>query len=392
MIYDFDAIHERRSTESGKWKYYDADVLPLWVADMDFVSPEPVIQALRQRVEHGIFGYPSGIAGANWVPELTQAIIDWMAERHAWHVHPEDLLLLPGVVPGVNLACHAFAVPGGVLVQTPVYEPILRAALTTGARPHAMELTRQPDGSYSIDFDAFEAAIHPGVRLFILCSPHNPVGQVFRRDELERMAEICLRKGVLMVSDEIHADLVFSGQHHIPMASLDPEIACRTVTLMAPSKTFNIAGLQCAFAVIPDPALRRQFQQANPGLMGWVNLMGLTAAQAAYSGGREWLDQVLTYLEANRDYLFESVIRELPGIHMAKPEGTYLAWLDCREAANPQAAVDPYHFFLEKARVALNDGASFGQGGKGFVRLNFGCPRALLMEALERMKMALSEP
>jgi cystathionine beta-lyase len=391
MIYDFDAVPDRRASDCGKWNFYAADILPMWVADMDFISPEPVIQALRRRVEHGIFGYPTSIGQAAFVPELTGAIVNWIAVRHGWQVPPEHIVLLPGVVPGFNLACHAFASPGGVLVQTPVYEPILRAAEHTGSRPHEMQLTYTADGTYSIDFDAFEAAMQPGVRLFILCNPHNPVGRVFRRDELERMAEICLRHGVLMVSDEIHADLVFSESRHVPLGSLDPEIARRTITLMAPSKTFNIAGLQCAYAIIPDETLRKQYLQANHGLLGWVNLMGATAAQAAYSDGQEWLDQVMAYLQANRDFMVDYVQRELPGIRVASPEGTYLAWLDCRSAEPAQAAEDPYHFFMEKARLGLNDGAGFGKDGKGFVRLNFGCPRSLLVEGLTRMKRALCE-
>ncbi|HEX9028847.1 MAG TPA: PatB family C-S lyase [Anaerolineales bacterium] len=387
MNYNFDQFPDRRSTESVKWNTFGPDVLPMWVADMDFVSPAPVIQALRQRVEHGIFGYPQGIGpDASGLSELRQAVVSWLARRHGWTVLPEDLMLVPGVVTGVNLACHTLATPGGgVLVETPVYTPILDAPHQAGMKRQEVELTRLPGGSYAIDWEAFERAITPETRLFILCNPHNPVGRAFTREELARMAEICLRHGVKICSDEIHCDLTYTNSRHIPLASLSPEIARNTITLIAPSKTFNLAGLECSFAVIPNPELRKQYAQSGKGLVGWVNLMGMVAAKAAYSQGQEWLDQLLVYLEGNRDFLREFVRQELPGIQMAPPEATYLAWLDCREAG----LADPYRFFLENAQVACNDGKIFGQGGDGFVRLNFGCPRAMLTEALERMKQAL---
>jgi cystathionine beta-lyase len=223
--------------------------------------------------------------------------------------------------------------------------------------------------------------------MFLLCNPHNPVGRVYRHDELERLAEICLSHNVIICADEIHGDLIYRGQQHVPIAALDPEIAQHTITLTSPSKTFNLAGLQCSIAIIQNAELRRRYLEAKHGLVAWVNLMGLIAAQAAYREGQAWLDQLLIYLEANRDALHDFVRDELSGIHMAKPEGTYLAWLDCREAIDG----NPYEFFLREARVALGDGASFGRGGGGFVRLNFGCPRATLMEALTRMKRALDD-
>jgi cystathionine beta-lyase len=259
---------------------------------------------------------------------------------------------------------------------------------------NSMELTRCANGQYEVDLDRFEAAITGRTRVFILCSPHNPVGRVFRRDELERMAEICLRHRIVICSDEIHCDLVFRGHPHLPIASLSPEVAAHTITLMAPSKTYNIAGLHAALAIIPNAGLRRQFQAAGADLVPHVDVLGYTAMLAAYRDGGPWLDQILRYLEANRDFVHEYVNNQLPGLTMARPEGTYLAWLDCREmpgSAQPTDAprVDAHRFFLEKARVALNDGATFGQGGEGFVRLNFGCPRSTLQEALERMKSAL---
>jgi cystathionine beta-lyase len=232
----------------------------------------------------------------------------------------------------------------------------------------------------------FEQSITNQTRMFVLCNPHNPIGRVFTRAELERMAEICLRHDVLICSDEIHCDLVFSEYRHIPIASLDAEVARRTITLMAPSKTFNIAGLACSVAVIQDPELRRQFRAAGHGLTHGVNLFGLVAARAAYGEGHEWLEQLLPYLQANRDWMCDFVKSEMPGVHMVHAEGTYLAWLDCRQAGIEGS---PGKFFMEKARVAVTEGSAFGPGGDGFVRLNFGCPRAMLQAALVRMRDAL---
>lgn len=372
---------DRRSTESVKWGIYDADVLPMWVADMDFLSPQPVRDALAKRVEHGVYGYPL-------VPqEFKQVIVDRMQQRYQWKITSEDLMFIPGVVPGFNLVCQAFTRPGeSILMQTPVYPPFLCAPDNAQARGIHVDLVRQPDGTYSIDFDAFERAIEADTRVFIMSNPHNPVGRVFRKDELEKLAEICLRHQVIVCADEIHSDLVYSGHVHIPIASLSKEISRNTVTLIAPSKTFNIAGLECSVIICTDPGKREILEKARRGLLGHVNVMGLTAGLAAYRESQAWLDELLITLEGNRDFLVEFIQKRMPGIKLGKPEGTYLAWLDCRGLNLPQ---DPYHFFLEKARVAMNDGAEFGKAGEGFLRLNFGCPRAMLEEALHRMENAL---
>jgi cystathionine beta-lyase len=387
--YNFDQTPNRRDSESDKWKKYDEDVLPMWVADMDFQSPQPVIDALVKRVEHGVFGYPGGMSTMDGVvPPFHQAVIERMAELYNWEIEPHDIVPLPGVVTGFNLACHAFAKPDqAVLVQTPVYQPMLHAAKNTGRQRQEMQLTRDPDGSYRVDWNAFEASISPQTRLFILCNPHNPVGKVFTQSELERMAEICLRHEVIICSDEIHCDLVFSGHSHTPLATLDPEISQNIITLMAPSKTYNIAGLQCSFAIIQNENLRRKYQKARKGLVPWVNLIGMLAGTVAFREGGNWLKQVLTYLQNNRDILYKTVKENLPGIDMHLTEGTYLAWLDCRQAG---IEGNPYKFFLEEAQVAFNDGTTYGRGGEGFVRLNFGCPRPILEEALQRMSKALT--
>jgi cystathionine beta-lyase len=291
------------------------------------------------------------------------------------------------VIAGFNLAIHALALPdGAALAQTPIYHPILHAAKNAGATAQYNALVPRPNGNYETDWQAFESDITAQTRLFILCNPHNPQGRVFRRDELERYAEICLRRGVPICSDEIHCDLVYSEHTHIPIASLDPEISRRTITLMAPSKTFNLPGLYCSFAIIEDAELRQRYVKAGKGLLSHVNLFGYQAALAAYQYGQHWERELLVYLQENRDFLCDYVQQNLPGIRMARPEGTYLAWMDCRALALQPS---PCEFFLQHARVALNDGAMFGPGGEGFMRLNFGCRRATLLEALERIKTAL---
>ena len=381
MTYDFDRVIDRCSSDSAKWLRYGEGVLPLWVADMDFRSPEPVIRALHERAEHGLFGY------CTEPPELRPVIVERLKRLYGWEVSPDAIVFTPGVAAGFNLACRAVTPPRhGMLVQTPLYYPILWIPERHNLALNDMELTRRADGQYEIDFDAFERAISRRTRVFVLCNPHNPVGRAFRRDELERMAEICLRRNVVICSDEVHCDLMLGGSRHTPIASLAPEIAERTITLMAPSKTFNLPGLRCGLAVIPNEELRQAFETARSGLVPGPNVMGYTAALAAYRDGQPWLNQLLLYLEANRDFLFDYVTANLPGINMARPEATYLAWLDCRQAIPG----NPHEFFLEKAKVAVNDGTLFGRGGEGFVRLNFACPRATLQQALERMRQALS--
>ena len=381
MSINFDQIVDRRGSDSEKWRRYGEDVLPLWVADMDFASPEPIVRALRERAEHGVFGY-----GAK-PPELRAVLVERLSRLYDWQVSAEDLVFVPGVVTGFNLACRAAASPGaGVLVQTPVYPPFLTAPGNAGLELQSMQLTPESSGRYAVDFAAFEHAISERTQAFILCNPHNPVGRAFRRDELEHMAEICMRHEIVICSDEIHCDLLFSGARHVPIASIDPQVAERTITLMAPSKTFNIAGLQCSVAIIQNAELRRRFKRARAGLVPEVNVMGFVAALSAYRDGQAWLDELLAYLDGNLDFLTGYVRAYLPGIALSRPEATTLAWLDCRQAAIPR---NPHQFFLHQAKVALNDGATFGPGGDGFVRLNFGCPRSTLAEALDRMRAAM---
>lgn len=380
MDYHFDHLPVRRGTDSLKWQRYGA-ALPLWVADMDFTAPEPVLTALHDRITHGIFGY-----GAP-PDELTETLCARMADLYQWPVTPEQIVYLPGLVCGLNIACRAVGEPGdAVLVQTPVYPPFLSAPLYQDRQLLTAELTaeyRDERLFYSFDDAAFAKAISPETRLFILCHPHNPVGRSFSRDELSRLAAICEQHDLVICSDEIHCDLLLDGQRHIPFATLSPEIAQRCITLMAPSKTFNIAGLGASFTIIQNPELRQRFKHAMRGIVPDVNVLALTAALAAYQHGGDWLQQLLPYLATNRDALTDYVDRYLPGIHITKPEATYLAWLDCREAG---ITGNPHEFFIQNAGVAMNNGATFGPGGDGFVRLNFGCPRATLLEGLERMR------
>jgi len=383
MTFDFDRVIDRRPSDSNKWRKFPADVLPLWVADMDFPSPPAVVQALRARVEHGFFGYLMER------PELHEVVAERVAKRYGWSVSPDAVMPLPGVIAGFNLALRALIAPGdGLLVQTPVYPPILRAAGNHGLTRDEHALTRDGGGRYRVDLDAFARAVGPRTRAFLLCNPHNPVGRVFERAELEGMAAACTRRDLWIVADEIHGELLLDGRRHVPIATLSPEIEARTITFMAPSKTFNLPGLKCAVAIVPNASLRDRLTAAVADLVPKINVLGHAAAVAAYREGDAWLEALLGYLEGNRDFLTREVPRRLPGVTLAPPEATYLAWLDCRGARIPGG--DPYTFFLERAKVALNDGRLFGPGGEGFVRLNFGCPRALLAEGLERMAKALA--
>jgi len=380
MQYNFDRIIERRGTDSIKWARYPEGVIPLWVADMDFPSPEPVIRALQRRLDHGIFGYSQP------APELKAALRERLRALYGWEVNEEEILFVPGIVTGLNIAIQSYAAPGdGVLIQPPVYFHFFRDPIHHGRVVQDPPLVRRED-SYEIDFEAFDKAITGRTRLFILCNPHNPVGRAFTRGELEQLAEICLRRRVVICSDEIHCDLLYEGIRHVPIAGLSTEVAAATVTLMAPSKTYNIAGLECGFAVIRNEELRKQWMRTSYGIVPGINIMGHVAGLAALKEGQEWLEQILVYLQRNRDFLAGYVRANMPALRMCRMEATYLAWLDCREAGLPGG---PASFFLKQARVGLSNGPEFGRGGEGFVRMNIGCPRATLAEALDRMKLAL---
>jgi len=393
MPFDFDRIIDRRQTNSIKWTLYDPDVLPMWVADMDFAVPEPITRALHQAVDHGIFGYelPS--------KTLRQTVVARMKKLYDWDVDESAIVASTGIVSGFYAAAAALCAPGdGYLIQPPVYMPFNDIQKHQGVIRQEAQLvkkvTRDNILHYTIDWEVFEKAFNTGgskTRMFLLCNPHNPTGQVYSREELARMAENCLKHDTIIVSDEIHSELLLGGAKHTPFASLSPEIAAQTITLIAPSKTFNIAGLFCGFAIIPNPQLRERFKASIERMTLHVSSLAQVAAQAAFSGAcDDWRDELHAYLTANRDYLVNFVKSEIPGMRISVPDATYLAWLDCNELVrNSKIEGKPVDFFLKNARVALNDGAAFGIGGDGFVRLNFGCPRARLQEGLERMKKAL---
>ena len=375
--YDFDEIIDRRGTASEKWdKYRDRDIIPLWVADMDFRSPPAVIEALHERVSHGVFGYTAPSEG------LTRAVIDALLAEFSWQVQKEWITWLPGLVTGLNVCCRAVGEPNDdIITFTPVYPPFLSAPPLSGRNLLKVPL-KLAGGRWGLDLEALERAVTPKTGLLLLCSPHNPVGRVWSLEELTSLADFAARHDLVVCSDEIHAGLVLDESvRHLPIAVLSPETQRRTITLLAPSKTFNVPGLGCSFAVISDATLRRAFRKAMGGIVPHVNLLGYTAAEAAYRHGEDWRRELLVYLRGNRDLVAREVA-QMPGLTVAHVEATYLSWIDLRETGIEY----PVRFF-EEAGVGLSGGADFGL--PGFVRLNFGCPRALLSEALRRMRVAL---
>ncbi len=387
MKFDFDEIIDRRNSNSVKWNRYNSDVIPLWVADMDFRAPEPIVGALRKALQHGIFGYPGD------APSLRRAVAARMDKLYAWKVDPDWVIATTGLVSGFNAAAAAVCKPGeGYLIQPPVYMPFNDLDANLGLVRQEAPLSEGLDGgmlSYFINWDIFSSAFDSrGARttMFLLCDPHNPVGLAWDRPTQRRMAEIAIGRGSVIVSDEIHAELLLDGADHLPLAAPEPDFAERSVTLVSPSKTFNIAGLFCGFAIIPNPELRKACQRAQERMTLHVSGLSLVAAEEALSGScDEWLSAALAYMRANRDFALAFIRDRMPGIAAARPEATHLLWLDCRSLGLD----NPAEFFLAEAKVALNDGAAFGTGGKGFARLNFACPRSLLAEGLERMAKAL---
>jgi len=394
MAYNFDTVIDRRSTNSIKWNRYPDDVLPLWVADMEFLTPKPILDAIQSTLDQGILGYEKPSSA------LQESVAGRMDRLYGWKVEPEMVVTTSGVVSGFNAAAKTVCEPGeGILMQPPVYFPFLKVHKNLGLTRQYAPLVQVAEGSllrYGIDFDAFEAGRGSNdarTRMFLFCNPHNPTGNVFNRDELSRLAEICLRNNVLVCSDEIHSELLFGGTQHTPIATLSPEIEKQSITLVAASKTFNIAGLFCGFAIISDPELRERFEKSSEQMTLHTNTFGQVAAETAFSGMcDDWLEEVLKYLTANRDFVVSYVTETMPDIRLTVPDGTYMTWLDCNPLLESgKITGSPYEFFLDKAKVALNDGAPFGPGGEGFVRLNFACPRAMLEDGLERMLKSLPQ-
>jgi cysteine-S-conjugate beta-lyase len=385
MPYDFTQDLDRRNTFSAKWDVHPPDVLPMWVADMEFGVPSFIAEAVRERLEHPIYGYQIDY------PPLREVIAERMMTRYQWQVDPNWIGLLPGLVLGLNLVSASVGEAGtGNLILTPIYPPFYAASQNFGREMHTAELVPIVEGNllrYEIDFDALEAAIQPSTRLMMLCNPHNPVGRAYTRAELERLAELALRHDLIICSDEIHSDLIYSGHTHTPIAALAPEIAARTITLVSPSKTFNMPGLACAAAIVPNDEIMQRLRKMSYMMGALVSVVAPRAADAAYRHGNAWLADLLIQLEANRETIISYVSEHFPTMRVTRPEATYLTWLDCR-ALNLEP--DPFHFFLERGKVAFNNGHEFGAGGAGFVRINYACSPAMLMDGLERMRRAIN--
>ncbi len=365
MTCSFDTQIDRRNTGSNKWSKYASDVLPMWVADMDFAVAPPIVDAITERLRHPVFGYCSAR------PELRDQIVADMKAKYDWTITQEDIVFLPGVEPGFNMAIKALLAPGKALaIQTPIYRPILMA-------PRHWELSQ-----VDLRLDQPLAEQTAALRLadaVLLCNPHNPTGKVYGKADLLALAAATGNKPI--ISDEIHCELLYDGRRHIPIASLDPSIARRTITLMSAAKTYNIPGLKTGFAIVTDKALREHFDASRLGMVDSVNILGLEASLAAFRDCADWRDEAISYLQGNRDYLVPAVAERLPGVSMVAPEGTYLAWLDC----SGLGLADPQAYFLEQAGVAFSAGSDFGAPYSQFVRLNFGCTRKTLHEAIDRL-------
>ncbi|RIU94651.1 MalY/PatB family protein [Oceanobacillus picturae] len=383
----FDILHDRKNTRSVKWDmlqpvFQTEDVLPMWVADMDFMAPEEVNQAIIDRAKHGIYGYTI-------VDQAVKGSIEsWLKERHDWQIDQGWLSFSPGVVTSLHMAIQAFTEVGDkVLIQTPVYTPFYKVV-----ESHDRQVVKNPllyeENTYQIDFVNFEDKLQDGVKAFILCSPHNPVGRVWSKEELTKMAELCVKHDVLIISDEIHGDLVFPGNKHIPIASLSEEIAHQTITCMAPSKTFNLAGLQASYVVTPDKQKRKTLEEHfNKQGAHMLNIMGNTALEAAYLHGGPWLDELLQVLYDNKTYVKEMFAAHGSDLEVIDSQGTYLLWIDCTKLDMDEKELKK--FMIEKAKVGLNTGIEYGEEGKHFMRMNIGCPKATVEEGVQRIIKAI---
>lgn len=383
--YNFDEVIDRTQHNSAKWTAFDAQYLPMWVADMDFRSPPSAIEAMIDRAKHGVFGYTMDPM------KLKEAIVERMQNLYQWTITPDDIVFSPGMVTALNAVSRGFGSDGdAVLLQTPVYGPFYSAPRNNRKFAQAVDLTYVSDGEhtfhYEADYDAFErAASEPQATIHFQCNPHNPAGMMYSKSELERIAEICLKNDILIVADEIHSDLILEGKH-IPMASLSDEIAQNTITMIAPSKTYNLAGMGCSVLIAQNKDIRETISNTLRGMGVHVNIMGFEAAYGAYTGGDEWLAQLLVYLKGNRDFAVDYIQNNMPQIKTTVPAATYLLWMDMRGLG---IEGNIYEFCKDEAKVNFSDGNFFGLQGDGFIRMNFGCPRSVLEEGLNRLKTAL---
>ncbi len=389
-MYDFDTVIDRLPTSSAKWSLRKEltgveDVLPLWVADMDFTSPPEVVKAIKERAAHPLYGYTTNTDG------YYNGLINWMNKRHGWSGIQRDWVCFsPGVVAGTCFAIQAYSQPGDkVIVQPPVYHPFKISVLSNGRQivDNPLKIVK---GNYVMDYEDLEKKIDGRTKMIILCSPHNPVGRVWKRAELEQLVEVCEKKDIIIVSDEIHMDLILGKTKHTCTATLSEEAMQRTVTLVAPSKTFNLAGLSNSSAIIPNKKLRDAFLNVtqNHGIH-FGNIFGMVAQEAAYTKGEAWLEELLVYLKGNFEYLEQFIKKKIPGLKVYPLEGTYLAWVDCTSLGLDDAALK--EFMLKKAKLWLDEGTMFGIGGSMFMRINIGCPRSILKQALENLEKAVKE-
>ena len=387
MRYNFDEAPDRENTSCLKWDKREevfgrADVIPMWIADMDFRTPPFIIEALRGRLDHDILGY-------SYRPDsYFESFINWVSALHRWEIHKEWIEFSPGVVPALNLCTHAYTSPGDeIIIQPPVYPPFFGAVNDHGRKLVFNQLVETAEG-FRMDFNGLRKAIRPNTRMLILSNPHNPVGRVWTRDELTELAEICSEKGIVILSDEIHSDLLLPGAKHVPLASVSEKAASVTVTCMAPSKTFNLAGLSTSSMIISDRGLMEKYRKTLVGLhMHLGNIFGNVASEAAYTHGREWLEQLMNYIEGNVDLVMDFCRDRLPVIRPVRPEATYMIWLDCR--AMGMNGPELNRFFVDEAGVGMNEGTRFGPGGEGFMRMNLACPRATVLRALEQIENAI---
>ena len=396
MKYDFDEICDRKKTDCYKWDlvqsiFGNEDIIPMWVADMDFAVAEPIVKALKKRAEHPFYGYTQPGEG------VINAVVKRMWRKFKWKIEPEWIVFTPGVVPALHIAIRSLTHPGDeIILQEPVYHPFFPAVKGSGCQivNNGLKLI---NSRYEMDFEDLERKFKPKtgrlrnpgrIKAIVFCNPHNPVGRLWKRDEIVRMGEIVIGNGGTVISDEIHCEILFKGHKHIPFASISPEFEQNSIVCMSPSKTFNLAGLEISTIIIPNKKLRDNFISIQSGIVPNPNLFGYAGLEAAYKLGDEWLEQVLDYLQDNLDFLQDYLARRIPNIKIIQPQGTYLIWLDCRELGMDNLALRS--FMRDNAKVGLEDGFIFGETGSGFVRMNIACPRSILEEALRRIESAVN--
>jgi cysteine-S-conjugate beta-lyase len=396
MKYDLDQICSRRGTGSVKWDsvrsvFGHEDVIPMWIADMDFPAPQPVVEALTKRAKHPCYGY--SMPG----PGVIDAVVERIQRKLNWKIEPEWVVFTPGVIPALHCAVRTVTHPGNqIILQEPVYYPFFKAVTASGCQIVNNSL-KLAGNRYEMDYEDLDKKFSSnngmipgqtaGAKAIILCSPHNPVGRVWEKEELARVGEIAIKHGAVVISDEVHCEILFKGHQHTPFASISAEFEQNCITCMAPSKTFNLAGLEVSTIIIPNKRLREDFVNTRSGILPEGNLFGHVALEAAYRFGDEWLEQVLDYIEGNLDFMQSYIADKVRGIRIIEPQGTYLMWLDCRELGIDDLSLR--NLMREKAKVGMNDGYLFGAGGSGFQRMNIACPRSVLKEALRRIEAAV---